>query len=410
MNSVEELNRERARNWFANLVLSKRCVELEKRDKHLWLFSSWAGMRFADNSRYLFEWMTHFHPEITCIWQTGNQQLYEEMSAAGHRVQLIGAEDAVAAQRLAGVCICTHGVDDFGPVPEIYGSKIVFLGHGPIAKKLWRSQLDPQRGNVVKRVLSDEKWRLFNYMKADIYLACSENEMNALREALLIDVGTPFVISGLPRNDALSLDYSIDEIFDKSYLSDHPQLRERRLAVYMPTFRRQKDCVVTDGIVELANNSHFAEIMNKHKAVLVCKMHYLSNVAQVSEKDWLVLAKDDDVIDTQKLMANAEFLATDYSSCAIDFALTGRPTCYFYPDGQCGSSETPMLPIFSKVSSLNRALSVNEFVDIIDKDLSGVGSGRSQSAMINAYFNTDAKNIGHFCSRTFEGIRQILEG
>lgn len=406
---VDKLNEERASNWFSNMLAMRFFCPRGKRNANVWIFSSWEGMRYADNARYLFEWIRDNRPEITCLWQTRDRLLYKTLLLKGIPVQLIGTKEADNIQKNAGVCVCTHGIDDFGSRPSIYGSLIVFLGHGPVAKKLWRSQLEASKRSKIRNYLSDVKWRLFNYMKADAYLACSPFEEAALREALLIDPKTPFIISGLPRNDAFGMACGLDEVFADSFLTVHPYLTDKRVVLYMPTFRRQNDCVITKAIASLANSSEFEAVIKRNNAVLICKMHYLSDVSEVKERDWLILAKDDDVADTQKLLAYASYLITDYSSCAIDFALTGRPICYLYPDGNVKSVDTPMLPCFYEVAAINRALSTTDLINHLDADFSGIGQGLAQSSALNGLFNSHADNVGCFSSTVFQEIR-LLQG
>lgn len=408
--TVASLNADRGTYWLSNAIQSHSPLIWRKRNRNLWIFSSWEGMRYADNSKYLFEWVRSNHPEIECYWQTKDEALWSKLLDNGIPAQLIGSAAAEKTQREAGVCICTHGVDDFGFKPSIYGALTVFLGHGPIAKRCWRSQRDVLQISKLRGLLSDSKWKFFNYMKAGAYLACSDFEEKALREALMISRKIPFVRSGLPRNDALIDRYPPSEVFSHTFLSDYPDIVGKRIALYMPTFRKEKDAVVTGALQELANNRRFIDEMDRLDAVLVCKMHYLSDVSRVVESSGLVLARDEDVLDVQRLMANSDFLATDYSSCAIDFALTLRPTCYFYPDGEVQSDETPMLDEFFAASSINRALDLESFISALISDLEGMGLGEKQSEALNLKFNSEVDHLGGFCESTYDGIRLILKG
>lgn len=405
--SVLSLNQDRQRHWTRNALRSHSFRKGSRRNKNTWLFSSWEGMRYADNSRYLFEYVCSEHPEIECYWQTKCEDLYRSLVKKNIPVQLIETEEAKKAQLHAGVCICTHGIDDFGFDPEIFGSTVVFLGHGPIAKKCWRAQLDPNRLCATARFLSDCKWRYFNYLKANVYLACSPYERDRLKEALLISSKTPFIMSGLPRNDALVNRYPMVEVFYRSFLESHPSLRGKRLILYMPTFRREKDEIVTSSLASLGRNPEFAKVMADNNAVLVCKLHYLANIENIPETASLVVARDEDVLDTQKLLADGDMLVTDFSSVAIDFALTRRPTGYYYPDGVRRSGETPMLEEFFEAASVNCALNEASFVEMLRADLGGTGLGVVQSKRLNSVFNLSDKRLGHFCEDTFAGIREL---
>ena len=41
-------------------------------DKNLWVFGAWFGEKYADNSKYLFEYVNENHTEIRAVWLTQN--------------------------------------------------------------------------------------------------------------------------------------------------------------------------------------------------------------------------------------------------------------------------------------------------------------------------------------------------
>ena len=149
-NSIQE---RRKKGWLKNAIRF-RCARIfrGRRDKNLWIFSAWEGKKYADNSKYLFEYVLEHHPKIKCVWQTQNEQVFEDLSAKGYPVQLIGTNEANETQKRAGVAIYTNGLDDFGGFPLIYGAKLVCLWHGVGFKKMYRSQL--LKTNVLKRFMS----------------------------------------------------------------------------------------------------------------------------------------------------------------------------------------------------------------------------------------------------------------
>ena len=46
------------------------------RDKYLWVFGCWGGMKYADNSKYLFEYIVKNYPQIRAVWITINSDIY----------------------------------------------------------------------------------------------------------------------------------------------------------------------------------------------------------------------------------------------------------------------------------------------------------------------------------------------
>jgi CDP-glycerol glycerophosphotransferase (TagB/SpsB family) len=43
---------------------------LSIRNRKLWVFGCWKGMKYDDNSKFLFEYVNHHYPKIRCVWLT----------------------------------------------------------------------------------------------------------------------------------------------------------------------------------------------------------------------------------------------------------------------------------------------------------------------------------------------------
>ena len=103
MATYDSVNDKRKKNWAVNALRYNWMKAFPgKRNSSLWLFSSWEGQKYADNSRYLFEYMLANHPEITCIWQTRNQAVFDSLKRQNKPVQMIGTLEATKAQKEAG--------------------------------------------------------------------------------------------------------------------------------------------------------------------------------------------------------------------------------------------------------------------------------------------------------------------
>lgn len=58
----------RKKYWFPNMLLFYLLRLNVCRDKNLWIFGSWEGNRYDDNSRHLFEYIREMHPDIRAVW------------------------------------------------------------------------------------------------------------------------------------------------------------------------------------------------------------------------------------------------------------------------------------------------------------------------------------------------------
>ena len=46
------------------------------KDENIWLFGAWFGEKYADNSKYLFEYVNKNLPSVRAIWLTKNESVY----------------------------------------------------------------------------------------------------------------------------------------------------------------------------------------------------------------------------------------------------------------------------------------------------------------------------------------------
>ncbi|MBD3808354.1 MAG: CDP-glycerol glycerophosphotransferase family protein, partial [Epsilonproteobacteria bacterium] len=61
--------------WISRLV---------PKDENIWIFGAWFGEKYADNSKYLFEYMSKNHPEIRAIWLTTNKSTLDLIKSKGY--------------------------------------------------------------------------------------------------------------------------------------------------------------------------------------------------------------------------------------------------------------------------------------------------------------------------------------
>ncbi len=80
--------------YVYNLILYFISYLVPKDDK-VWLFGSWNGQRYADQSKYLFEYIVKNHTDIRAIWLTRNQMVYDKLKEKGCEVYLLYSIPAI---------------------------------------------------------------------------------------------------------------------------------------------------------------------------------------------------------------------------------------------------------------------------------------------------------------------------
>ena len=130
--------------------------------------------------------------------------------------------------------------------------------------------------------------------------------------------------TGLPRNDLFFRD---TEKCRAKVCRWFKIPKEKKLLLYAPTFRgnflnatevKRFDYTVVQKALEKKFGQEFAVLERKHHAV---RSKGSKGVYPASEYP-----------DMQELLAAADVLITDYSSCMWDFALTDKPGFLFFPD------------------------------------------------------------------------------
>jgi len=402
MTSYHSVQERRNAIWLKNAI-RYRCMRLfpRKRDKKLWVFSAWEGNKYADNAKYLFEYVAQNHPEIKCVWQTKSQRIFEQLRVNGFTVQLIGTMEAELTQKKAGVAVYTNGLDDFGDYPFIYGAKLVSVWHGVGLKKIYRAQLSEM--SRCKLFLSNLKWDFFSWVKRDLTIITSEYHKKQCIEEFHLKNNDKFYLAGQARDDVFARKIDINEVFVNEELKH--RLKGKKIILYMPTFRENNDVLLQE-IERLYKSEDFKKILIENNAVFLGKLHYLCR-GNIQSNEHAILLNDEDVIDSQKLLKIADILITDYSSCAIDYALLRRPILFYFPkDGY--DVKKWMMKDTTEICSTCKAETEKECMEKIAVLLKDGSQGIGQSNMLNEIFN-EIIDIGSYSERTYYGICELLD-
>lgn len=403
MSTYQSVNERREKYWLRN-ALRYRLMRLfrGRRDQTLWLFSAWEGRKYSDNTQALFEYMLDAHPEIKCIWQTRNEEVYRTVQAKGYPVQMIGTPEAIEAQKKAGVVLYTNGLDDFGDSPYIYGATIIALWHGVGFKKVYRLLTPHQQNHKLHAILSNAKWALFSWVKRDITIAASSYNEQQSRGYFHLPSHAQICIAGQARNDFLSASASIESVITDQSLQE--RMKGKRIILFMPTFKKDVNQLARM-LSHIYTDPSIRDVLNANNAIFVSKMHYLNQINLQSDDAFIFLA-DTDVKDVQQLMCCADLMVTDYSSCVIDYALLHRPVLYYLPDWE--ENKHTVMQEAETVCFINCAQSPEELVEKIKAMLENPEAGLRQSEALNQLFAAPNAEIGSFCRQNYEAIMHIL--
>lgn len=317
MSTIEKIDSNRKKYWFSAMVrfaLSR--IRRDRREPNNWIFGAWHGGKYDDNSRYLFEYVNSHCPSIKTTWLSNDARVVKEVRELGFHAEIADSPEGRKAQRDAGFAFYTNGIDDFSYRPAMLGAQIVALWHGAIGQKNTWHMNDHSTG--IKRKLKAVKSHMFEWVYRDFTCAVSDYCAELKERAFLIRPGTIHV-TGQPRNDEL--------------------LRRSRAAIdesactilYMPTHGPERARHIEETI-RLLCAEDFSAVLRAHDARVVVKLHYLTEIENGIGSPYVEVIKGDTDKSSQDLLAEASILVTDYSSCAIDYAILDRPIVLYTPD------------------------------------------------------------------------------
>src|SRR6266480_1677422 len=108
---------------------------LVPRSRTIWVFGAWFGHRYADNSRYVFEFVTEHEPQIRAIWLTREPAIVAELRRRGREVHLSESWPGFWLACRAGLAVATCGNADLNPM-ALSRTRRLQLWHGTPLKKI----------------------------------------------------------------------------------------------------------------------------------------------------------------------------------------------------------------------------------------------------------------------------------
>lgn len=375
-----------------------------KRDPMLWAFSAWEGMKYSDNSKYLFQYVMEKAPEIKCIWFTKNKDLFLKLKSQNIPVKLIGTDESDKLQKRVGIAFYTNGLDDFGANPFIYGAKLVCLWHGIGIKKNYYTR--KLHSNDLINWLARYKALIFSFIYRDITISSSEYISNIYRMESLTK--NPIYVIGQPRNDIFGQnDISACDVFSYDFIDRFKLNNYSAFITYMPTYRgnHEGQLVLENIIKELIDNKDLNDFLQFNKIKFLIKTHYLTDTTTIRSNDNYILIDDHNIECVQKLLKITDILITDYSTCSIDYAMQHKPMIFFTPDMAQYNVDNGLYPEFIKIISDYKSDKINNMIIQLKKIYNG-GFDYKMLNRINSLYNTNVDHVGNYCAKIVYTIKQ----
>lgn len=301
------------------------------RKSDLWLFGSWRGNKYSDNSKSLFEYVLQHEKNIHPVWITKSTKVYEELKARNYPVLMNSSLKAMYYMLRAGFCCgpLSATTDVFGNKAWLgYGIKAFYLTHGMPSK---HSGYDEPKMKHKKDLLTTKQplWlRLYFKMfpqknPQKLYTISTSDFFVPFLESCTLTPAKNIFVTGTPRLDIL---FSKDK---DPYISGIRQkFPTAKLIIYMPTFRDSFDGGKSFRPFEQFgfDAQRFIRVLEEKDYVFLNKGHYWDGL--LSDKEFserFINVEDNPMLDVYSMIKDIDILMTDYSSIYFDFLPMMKP-------------------------------------------------------------------------------------
>lgn len=300
-------------------------IDIIRKRPNTWVFGCMSGKSYADNSKYLFEYVNDREHE-SAVWLSNNPEALLTIRNGGRKALPINSLRGIYYALTAKYIVISYSYDDVGLWPYLFpkNNTIINLYHGTPLKIL-RKAKESHFTKTTRYIMHKHIAR-----KYDLVISASHVATEKLNMFFNIPLDN-FAVTGLPRNDALynmAKSPSVEKIKSMSGAD--------KAVLYMPTFREYS---FDDPGFNLFQKFGFEEIevskvLERNNAVLIIKLHFrdyerIADMSNAFKSKRIHFLRNEDINDDiYPLLNNIDMLITDYSSIYFDYLLLNRPIIF----------------------------------------------------------------------------------
>lgn len=313
-----------------------------KKDKTCVLFDSWFGVKFADNPRYLYQYLSENRRQLGLshvVWVTHSEQVLNTLHEMNYEAYLIDSKESVHYHKISKYHFVNNAPIGKGKLTgELladysYRSKRINLWHGTgVIKNVGFASNDYKkktqkfaslykfknelykRSYVLKKFITELGPWADNY-----FLTTSLTEKEKIKEFFCLS-DKRIITSGYPR-DSYSCRYTP---YEEEIVN---QIKEYSTVIlYLPTFRTVSDKFsmneLSDAIAPKIKDSNILFIQKAHSAANdQTKFSFKNNVLNLNPD-----------FDINVITPLTSIVITDYSSILADAMYFRKPVILYAPD------------------------------------------------------------------------------
>ena len=369
------------RKWVRKTYMYLCYVTRSRKEKSVY-FASFRG-QYSDNPRAISECLHQIAPDIKIVWLVKPQ--YKQYIP--DYVTVVPPTPRLALKAQAQACVWV--------LNYTYRKQLgVYKGRDNFYIQTWHGDRGLKTIGYLTDYSKGKDYSGYDMSDCDLYVAGSDYGVKKAHQGLRYD--GEVMVEGMPRNDKL-VDIS-------KYGDEAAKVRQQlgigndiKIMLYAPTFRDDKSC--QQCAIDIAASIKNLE-SNGEKWMCLIRSHSLSKGISMGYDSpaYLDVTSYPDMAD---LLLIADLLITDYSSCAGDFLLTGKPVvlAHFDRDGY----EAQGRPLWVNPEEAGYLVAKNQ--DELNNILSHLYSYDHQTIAdkLNRFYGT--KETGHSAEAV---VRRIL--
>lgn len=336
------------KNLFTNIIMASRSLFWQK-DKKTLLFGAWFGEKFADNPRYLYQYLSKNRGKYGLehiVWVSKNQAVINELTQLGYEAYSMDSEESRYYHKKAYyhfICNVPNMVITFdkngksrrksGDILGQYsyrakrinlwhgtgGLKNVGFGSNLFANNQRKSLID----KVKKHIIYDSSFfRKFMYELGgwgDSFIVSTSQTQTQAHYVNFAKPANKCIETGYPRNcfcpELLENEKKVIDL-----LGEH-----RFVILYLPTFRSNSSFSFPDV------SSHISSLLLEEDILWIEKPHS-ADYSEYNTKPLENILKLNSEFDINTILPYVNLLITDYSSVRMDAMFHNIPVIYYVPD------------------------------------------------------------------------------
>lgn len=366
-----------------------------------WVFSSTENRHFDSNSRYLFQYVYAYMPEIHPVYVMNDEKKREKLQIEYPRAEIVDANTLAGIRTVleSGAWFTSAGLPVYG-AGLAKGRVIVNLWHGVPLKKI---VLAEKRGHLLYRII----FHLIFSRNYTWVLTTSSRLIPIIQESFGVR-REQVKVWGQPRNDCLFRSRKAQEALGGIY-PDLPPFT--KAVLYAPTHRENNPVKLFP--FDDFNRQKLEEFLGREGILLFIRTHlYTLGNAQWSEDGFAGASRvfwlnEDRVEDVMEVLDAFDLLITDYSSIYIDFLLTGKPMLFLPYDKEAYLADRGLNFPYDKFTPGPKPDTFEKFCKQMRALLEGEDEYGEERRRANQFFNEIQKPCcEEICARVQERLRQ----